>query len=64
MSQATEAMAKGPAPMKDNNAVMAGRPKITAMLIWLLELRAFNVLVQSIFWSAENKAPLECRIKH
>lgn len=54
MSQATEAIAKGPAPIKDNKAVMAGRPNTTAMLTRLLELSALSVLVQSIFSSAEK----------
>ena len=46
--QATEAMAKGPAPSRDIKAVAIGRPKITIALITLFELKSFKKL--EIFW--------------
>ena len=53
MSQATEAMAKGPAPIKDNKAVTAGIPNTTSMLTRLLELSWFKTLVRFVFSSIE-----------
>ena len=53
MSQATEAMAKGPAPIKDNKAVTAGIPNTISMLTRLFELSWFRTLVRFVFSSIE-----------
>lgn len=51
MSQATEAISKGPAPINDSKAVTVGRPKTTSKFKKLLVLSWLREAAQSIFSS-------------
>ena len=55
MSQAIEAIAKGPAPKMDNRAVVTGRPNMTTIMMRLLVLRLLMTLVAASLICAKSK---------